>query len=617
MGRKIFKEKNFDIQGRVLPFSEFKLFSDTEQGFKVNDTYSERIITIGERHLDEEIPQPLASEYMMFKRDGNRSVFEGKYFARRRMMIDLALAEHIEGKGRFIDKLIDVVWLILEETTWVVPAHNPGKESVNTCLPYAYQGHVDYIDLFSATTAAALAFTYYLCKDEFNKITSLINERILFELNRRIIEPFTNDEDLYNKCRWSGVAGNEVNNWCPWIVSNVLTVCALTVESTQTRTEVIKRSLPMLDSFASVYHSDGGCDEGPNYWAAAGGALYNACIVLYDMTGGYVNIFDDPLFKNMGEYAVKVVVTHNRVLNFADCPCRTNPNQVLLYHWGASVKSDMMVSFACNRMNGKLPGYSGVDTSFPYRAIKFLCTKTPEYREYSAPSKFWLDGIVIAGTREESNPSQGLYLAIKGGHNAESHNHNDLGNIIVFADGNPIFIDAGSGKYTRKTFSNERYTIWAMRSDYHNCAAFNGVVQENGRQYASSDERYDEKSGRLTLNLTNAYPAECGLARYERSAVLENKKIVIEDDVELINEGEVAFTYLTNREPEEVTESSFKLYGRTITFDPSLEYAVEKIDVSQPETVGMDVCWETDALRRVTLKSKKPTKGKKYIMTIS
>ena len=616
MGRKVFFENNFNVAGKVLPYSDFKLFIDTKQGMSINEVYNSKIIAVGEKHLEEEIPLLIASEFMMFKRDGNRSVFEGKFFARRRMMIDLALAEYVEGKGRFVDKLIDVVWLVLEETTWVVPAHNPGKEGVNTCLPYAYQGHVDYIDLFSATTAAALSFVYYFCKDAFDKVTTLINERILFELNRRIIEPFMKDEDLYNKCWWSGITGNEVNNWCPWIVSNVLTVCALTVQDRTTRTMVVKRSLPMLDAFTSVYHEDGGCDEGPNYWSAAGGALYNACLVLYDMTGGYVNVFNDPLIKNMGEYAVKVVVTNNRVLNFADSPCRTNPSPILLYHWGMSSNSEMMTNFARSRMNGNLPGYSGCDTSTPYRGIRFLCTETPEPAEYVAPSKFWLDGIIIAGTRETSDPYKGLYLALKGGNNAESHNHNDLGNVIVFADGNPMFIDAGSGKYTRKTFSPERYTIWAMCSDYHNCATFNDVTQRAGRQYCSSDEVYDEQSGKLTLNLKTAYPVECKLEKYYRSAVLENGQIVIEDDVELIEDGKVMFSYLVNRAPEQVGENCFTLYGRTVSFDPSLEYNIEEIDSSQPETCGMHVTWETDVLRRITLTTKAPTKGKKYVMTI-
>ncbi|MBE6609943.1 MAG: hypothetical protein E7634_04685 [Ruminococcaceae bacterium] len=615
MGRRVFAERNYNVCGKVVPYNDFKMFIDTPQGFKINEELYPRIIAQGEKHLAAEIPQLIASDFMMFKRDGNRSIYESKFFPRRGMVLELALAEYIEGKGRFLDKLIDVLWLILEETTWVLPAHNPGKEGVNTCLPYAYTGHVDYIDLFSATTAATLSFVYHLCHDKFDTVTTIINDRLLFEINRRIVEPFMSDPDLFNKMWWSGIRGNEVNNWCPWIVSNILTVCALTVKDQAVRTMMVQKSLPMLDAFTAVYHSDGGCDEGPSYWNAAGAALYNACVVLYDITNGYVNVYDDPLIKNMGEYAVKVVISHNRVLNFADSPCRTNPNPVLLYHWGKSCNSEMMTTFAQSRMGGKLPAM-GPDTGMPYRSFKFMCMETPEAAEYNAPSKFWFDGIIIAGTRENSDPSKGLYLALKGGHNAESHNHNDLGNIIVFADGNPMFIDAGSGKYTRRTFSGERYTIWAMSSDYHNCATFNDIVQKPGRQYCSSDEVYDETSGKLTLNLTKAYPVECDLEKYYRSAVLENGEIVIEDDVELKNDGKVMFSYLVNKAPEEVGEDHFVLYGRKVSFDPSLEYKLEEIDSSWPEVAGIHRSWETDVMRRITLTSKAPVKAKKYVMTI-
>jgi hypothetical protein len=45
-------------------------------------------------------------------------------------------------------------------------------------------------------------------------------------------------------------------------------------------------------------------------------------------------------------------------------------------------------------------------------------------------------------------------MAIKGGNNGESHNHNDVGSFIIYTDGEPLFIDPGVGEYTAKTFSN-------------------------------------------------------------------------------------------------------------------------------------------------------------------
>ena len=62
----------------------------------------------------------------------------------------------------------------------------------------------------------------------------------------------------------------------------------------------------------------------------------------------------------------------------------------------------------------------------------------------------------------------GFFVAAKGGNNAESHNHNDVGSFELYIDQTPMIIDAGVGAYTRQTFSSERYAIWNTQSNYHN-----------------------------------------------------------------------------------------------------------------------------------------------------
>lgn len=96
---------------------------------------------------------------------------------------------------------------------------------------------------------------------------------------------------------------------------------------------------------------------------------------------------------------------------------------------------------------------------------------------------FWLPGLQVMGARSHSDSDKDLYVAAKGGHNAESHNHNDVGNFIVYADGSPLLIDIGVETYTAKTFSSNRYDIWTMQSQYHNLPTINGVQQKDGREY--------------------------------------------------------------------------------------------------------------------------------------
>ena len=612
MSRRVFEEGRFDLEGHVLPYDSYLPFADLEGGFTIPEEQKPRIIAEADKVLGEEIPQLLAHEYMMFSRNGNRSIYESKYFPRRTMLLILALGEYIEGKGRYTDKLIDLVWAVLEETSWVLPAHNPSRAGVNCCLPYAYAGEVDYIDLFSATTAATLACAYYLCRETIEGVSTIITDRILYELDRRIIRPFMND-DYMHAWWWTGWSA-PTNNWAPWIVSNVLTTAAFTVRDLTTRAAIIERAMPILDNFLLRYHADGGCDEGPSYWGAAGGALYSACLVMYDMTGGYVNVYKDPLIKNMGEYVVKAVITPTRVLNFADAPSKTLPNPYLVYHYGCSVGSESMMSYAKWRMNGELMSVIP-DSHHPYRWMRFLTTPRLAPADITVPKSFYIGGIEVAGFRESDRLGEGLYVAIKGGNNAESHNHNDLGNVVVFSGMTPIFIDAGSGTYTKRTFSSDRYTIWSMRSEYHNCATLNGVNQENGIVAHSTDTRYDP-DGSMSLDLTAAYPIAAGLDSYRRAVSLADSTVTVTDDITFREQGDVTFNYLVRTKPEILSRNSFAIEDRTVTYDTDLYYAVEPIDCTAPEVETIPASWDTDTLYRITLTSRAPIKAKHYILTV-
>lgn len=600
--RRIFEERAYDLHGHVLSLSDTRLFCDLPNGFTVCEEHRDTILRRAEGLLDKSYPPLIATDYIMFKRDGNRSIYEGKYFMRRDDILTLVLAEHVENKGRFTDAIVNLLWAIEEETTWVVPAHNPQKDGTPMSLPYAYAGEVDYIDLFSAATAADLSFVYALMKDKLDAVSPLLCERLLVELERRIVRPFLDDDALARTMWWSGLKGNKVNNWNPWIISNVLTVCALTVKDDARREAIVKQAMRLLNSFTAVYHDDGGCDEGPGYWGAAGAALFDACCLLYDLTGGFVNVFDDPLLRRMGEYKVNVFIADNRFLNFADASARISPAAELVYDWGMRVQSDRMISYGRHFLDGKLPGVS-MSSSFPYRSFRQVCLRPDGPVSFEAPTKIYLDGLQIAVTREGNDPMKGMFLAFKGGHNAESHNHCDVGTVTVFSDGRPLFIDAGSGAYTARTFGPDRYTIWSMRSDYHNVISVNNCVQFPGENARADHPVYDETSGALSLDLTQAYPKEANLRTYIRTASLTDGTVTLTDEVSLNGEGTVAFHFLVTEAPGEVTPSSFSLGGRTVRHDPSLTLSVEPCDHTQAETANLASAWDTDTLYRLTLTS--------------
>jgi hypothetical protein len=78
-------------------------------------------------------------------------------------------------------------------------------------------------------------------------------------------------------------------------------------------------------------------------------------------------------------------------------------------------------------------------------------------------------------------------VAVKGGHNAEHHNHNDVGAFVVALRGVPVLVDPGRPTYTAQTFGPDRYSIWTMRSDWHNLPSLAGRDQASGAEHAVRD----------------------------------------------------------------------------------------------------------------------------------
>ena len=144
----------------------------------------------------------------------------------------------------------------------------------------------------------------------------------------------------------------------------------------------------------------------------------------------------------------------------------------------------------------------------------------------------------------------------------------------------------------------------------------NGQAQRAGTRFASTDEDYDEESGRLTMQLRDAYPAEAAIKSYVRSAVLMDGCVTLTDELLLEGEGEVDFHFLTTADPTDCEKGAFTLFGCRITYDPALSMRVEKIEKEAPETAVIPAHWETDAIRRITLTGKVPVEGKTFVITV-
>lgn len=600
--------ENVSVRGKVLPLAQARLFADFTAGWSLADvTAAQRraILERGEACLTSPIPQLPASLYRQFGRIGNRIQFENAYFLRRTRLHDLLYAEAAEGQGRFHEAIVDLLWAVLEESTWVLPAHNPGQ------LTADFADEVHTVDLFSAATAGLLTLVLHLVGDRLDEglDDQLLTRRLLHEIRRRVTVPV---------CRYEQVWMRQIpNNWNPWIFSNVLFCLTVCEEELAHREEMIGRILYLLDYFVDRYGESGGCDEGPSYWGVAGGSFFDCLELLYDLTGGRLDFFQHPFVRRMGEYIMKMHIHGDYFVTFADAPHKILSYDAMIARFGQRCGSEALRSFGLSRCGDRLPGEARLNCrdnahTTPYRILKdtIFLAHAETGGAFSHALCHYLDDVQVMVARQSPCSAQGLFVAIKGGHNDESHNHNDVGTFTVYWQGEPFFVDAGVDTYSRTTFSPQRYTLWYMQSSYHNLPDLNGIAQRAGAQYRPAEVWFDPEQRQLSLELCSAYPEEAGCRSFRRTLSLDGEGVTVQDAFAFAGEARVAEHYLFQEQPDLTVPGVIALpSGPRIAYDPRLQPACEAVSLlttvdlaqGQDPRGNMARNWGKDFLYRVTL----------------
>ena len=495
------------------------------------------------RELAEEyakIPYPIrsATGFLAFARTGDRQADEKPYFTRRRKLC-AAVMNCCADPESSPDDVIDGIWLLCEESTWVISAHNvnpiPGAPAfAEYPLPDTEK---PYIDLFSAQTGMILSLTLAMLGTRLDSISPLIRRRIRNEIRKRILQPFMETDDFW----WMGFRRKDLNNWTPWILSNIM-ICAVTDPMPDTElAELLERACGMLDRWVDVMPEDGGCDEGAGYWNMAGGALLDCLEVLEKITGGSMAFRDNEKVRNILRFPLKVEMGNGWFANFADCDARPFISGERMETAGRML-NDRALTALGTRMRGTIADQLN-DVPHLTRALD-LIFHAPEEEDGTAEQAedMYLPDLQVRMVR------RGIWtLACKGGHNGENHNHNDTGSFILFLDGEPAVVDAGNMVYTAKTFSEERYTLWNVRAEWHNLPMIGGHEQKEGAEHAARNVKKTPDG--LELNLEKAYEETAGIRELKRSFTLGKDGLRLTDEIRLENAQDITWVFLLREQP--------------------------------------------------------------------
>lgn len=539
---------------------DFPAYDNREAWDKLLPAYKAALISYGESALPYKWQLVPATAYLDYVRTGNRTSMQNIYNANVAHLKGLVLAELAEGKGRFTDQIINGVWAFCEMTTWSLSAHLSAQKK-GLGIPDIND---PIIDLEVGNTGALLAWVHYFFHDAFDKVNPLIAARIRYEINRQVLTPYYQRDDFW----WMAFRNDKfVNNWNVWVNYNVLNCILLIETDPEKRVAGVYKTMRSVDKFINYYKADGGCEEGPAYWESAGGMLYGYLALLFQGTGGKVNKFDHDLVKNIGRYIYRAYINDRYYINFADAAAQLSQPAGLIYTYGKAIGDDQMKGFG-----SFLAHQQHWDTRVPQETLQatvenlWLAGEIMDYPP-AAPllGDCWLSGTQILAARDKAGTANGFYFAAKGGHNNESHNHNDVGTFMLYYDGKPVFIDIGSEVYTRQTFGPERYTIWTMRSVYHNLPFINGIEQHVGAQFAARNPVYKATPSTVSfsLDLAKAYPDSAGINTWYRAYLLKRgQSFTITDEYNLVeNNGKTAVHFMSSCRPHILQPGILRLSG--------------------------------------------------------
>jgi hypothetical protein len=404
---------------------------------------------------------------------------------------EVAAATAPPGASEHLDRAVDGLVALAETSTWCWAPHDRGAADRGEVLPDPDR---PFLDLGAAEVASLVAWSDHVLGPHLDARAPGLRGRLRREVEQRVLGPFEQVRDWH----WIGRDG-DAHNWNPWIHGAVLEAAIALVDDPVRRDRIVRLVAEGLDHFIRVQPDDGGVDEGVQYWWLGAGRLLEALDLLPPR--------EIPVLAQLIRYPHRMHLGGDWYVNVGDGPARPAVEQPwhVLHRWGVRLGDEAVQAHAHSR-GRSAPLRAGLG-----RALTALAD--PEWRpETSAGEPWlaaheWLPRVQVLVAREAAGSTRGLTVAAKAGHNAERHNHLDVGTYWVAVDGRPLVVDVGQPTYTAGSFGPDRYQAWPLRSAWHNVPE-PGCEQEPGSSRGAADVHAELAADTTALHadLAAAYP---------------------------------------------------------------------------------------------------------------
>ncbi|MBQ9703030.1 MAG: heparinase II/III family protein [Clostridia bacterium] len=454
----------------------------------------------------------------------------------------------------YFNNLLEVIWAYCGEYSWSPLGHH--NEYYNT-TPDVYDPAL--IDIYAASIGFSMAEIKNLFSD---RLPQLVKDRMSDQIRRRIIDPYINKRFFWEK---------HDNNWnavCTGAVGGTLMYEAPDVFLANK--DRLRKS---VDCYLEPYADDGVCVEGTAYWGFGFGFFAIYASLLKEFTNGEEDLFKLPKVKKIAEFVQKTFIDTHTMVTFSDVNLKEG-YWIGLPHLLRSIYGEDIE---------KLPAEQGTIIAYQHFAFALRCFIYYK-KEYTADEKL---SPVMYNLRETGwfiKRGEHYGIALKGGTNGESHNHNDVGSFILAHNNKQIFTDLGSGAYSAGYHGHNRYTFFHPSSWSHNVPYFGKMPQDGVRRERVVID-YDEATKTATYEFANAYGLDY-VRKIERSFVLEEKEIILKDTYDVDKGTPITERFVTRILPT-VNGSSVSLGGVTLTPKDDIVPVITVVDAPSHTSAGV------------------------------
>lgn len=362
-------------------------------------------------------------------------------------------AECLENKDRYTQKVADGLRELLNQSSWVSPRSD---------IDFKNYKDISYtVELTSALYAHTFAQTLYLMG---NKIDPKLRQDAMDALYLKIFNPVINSIQTKNTEESKFLV--MTNNWNHVCLSGVVGA-ALTVIEDKTERAIFSWIGEYYSQNGLVsFEDDGYCSEGIGYFNYGIGHFIMLRENIWQATNGRVDLLSDDKIKKIALYVPNIEIINGIYPPFSDSSFKNKPDSSIVSYLSRNLSVGLLEYDTLTFIGKTTDIRNNIMMAFPNSASLAKPNRSDENKVDNLRSFFAQSGVLVS--RPMPNSPCRMGVALKGGHNDENHNHNDLGSYSVVLGREMMAGDPGRIPYTSDIFNNKyRYTYKSIGSMGH------------------------------------------------------------------------------------------------------------------------------------------------------